>query len=167
MAQATEFLSRELHRLSAGHIILSTNVELRIDGLPYSGRSAPADAGAAVYFDLKGKASVLACDKWNLVQDNIWAIARHIEALRGQARWGVGSVEQAFRGYAAIPEKTGGSNWWEVLGVAINASESQVMEAFRLLAKKHHPDFGGDPEMFIRLTTAYDQAMALHRGKKQ
>lgn len=73
------------------------------------------DRGAAVYFEMKGKPVSLACDKWNRVEDNIWAIAKHIEALRGQQRWGVGSIEQAFRGYTALPAigESSASEWWK------------------------------------------------------
>ena len=107
---------------------------------------------------MKGKPVALACDRWNRVECNVWAIAKHIESLRAQDRWGVGNIEQAFRGYMAIPERTGGSNWWETLGVLINASPDQVREAYRILAKKHHPDvLGGNAELFRRVNEAYQQ----------
>ena len=73
--------------------MISTNLKLRLDGLPRSDQATPADPGVAVYFELDGKTIVLACDKWNRVADNIYAIAKHVDALRGQDRWGVGTVE--------------------------------------------------------------------------
>lgn len=156
MDESCRVLTAELDRLHGTEAILSTNVKRRLDGQPYSNLGPPDDAGAAVYFKLKGRAVSLACDKW---EDNIWAIARHIEAIRGQDRWGVGSVEQAFRGYMALPGvgQTSGSNWWETLGVAINASRDQVKEAYRILAVKHHPDRGGDVEKWHRLQSAFEQ----------
>lgn len=164
MERARRSLALELDRLGAASVILSTNVELRLDGNPYSNRKPPEDKGAAVYFKLDGKDVSLACDRWDRVECNIWAIAKHVEALRGQDRWGVGNIEQAFRGYLALPEKTSGSAWWEVLGVAINASAEQVKEAYRLLVKKHHPDAGGDTELFHRLQEAFRQAQQLHQS---
>ena len=155
MDEVRRELANEIDRLGARKAILSTNVRLRLDGLPYSNQSQPDDRGAAVYFELKGKPVSLACDKWNRVEDNIWAIVKHIESLRGQDRWGVGNIEQAFRGYMALPERASGGDWWEVLGVAINASEDQVKEAYRILVKKHHPDAGGDSEFFLRVQEAY------------
>lgn len=104
---------------------------------------------------------MMACGKWNRAQDNIWAIAKHVEALRGQERWGVGSIEQAFRGYTALPEKSGGVSWWEVLGVAMNASEEQVQAAYRSKAKLLHPDVNRDPDAatkMIQLNEAYRMA---------
>lgn len=159
MDECRRELGRELNLLTARKEVLSTNVQLRLDGLPYSNRAQPADPGAAVYFELKGKPVSLACDKWRRVEDNIWAIVKHIEAIRGQHRWGVGNVEQAFRGYMALPApgQTSGANWWQTLGVAINAPPEQVREAYLLLVKKHHPDRQGDPDLFRRVQEAWQQ----------
>lgn len=166
MDEAYRGLAAELRRLGAGRAVLSTNVKVRQDGQPYSGLAQPNDTGAAVYFKLKGREVSLACDKWTRVEDNVWAIVKHIEAIRGQERWGVGSVEQAFRGYMALPAigQTSGLNWWQVLGVAINASPEQVREAYLILVKKHHPDVGGDAELFRRVQEAWQQ---FERMRKQ
>ncbi len=156
MDESRTELSNELARMGAKKIVLSTNIQLRIDGAPYSGRIRPSDPGAAIYFELKGKPVSLACDKWLRVEDNVWAIAKHIEALRGQERWGVGSIEQAFRGYMALPAigESSASDWWKTLGVPVNASADQVRKAYRILVKKHHPDRNGDAEMFHRIQIA-------------
>jgi hypothetical protein len=157
MEEACSGLASELRLLRAIKEVLSTNVQRRLDGQPYSNRAQPTDPGAAVYFELKGKPVSLACDKWRRVECNIWAIVKHIEAIRGQQRWGVGTIEQAFRGYAALPAvgQTSGIVWWNVLGVAVNATPDQVKEAYRILVRKHHPDLGGDVELFHRIQEAY------------
>lgn len=157
MDEAVRGLSDELRLLRASKEVLSSNVKLRLDGQPYSNQGQPLDPGAAVYFELKGKAVSLACDKWLRVECNIWAMVKHIEALRGQQRWGVGTIDQAFRGYTALPAigQAGGIKWWETLGVSINASADQVKEAYRLLIKKHHPDAGGEAELFHRIQEAW------------
>lgn len=162
MADTVSELYRELKLIGVGdyNVVVSTNVELRGDGQPYSGRRAPDDPGAAVFFKLKGKPCVLACDKWNRVEDNLSAIARHIEALRGQERWGVGSVEQAFAGYTALPPvgSSPGTSWWNVLGCAHDAPFETVKEAFRDAARKAHPDLGGSHDAIIAVNAAWDQA---------
>lgn len=161
MEESCAFLQAELGRLCADKEILSTNVKLRLDGLPYSGSAAPMDPGVAVYFELEGsKPIALACDKWVRVEDNVWAIAKHIESLRGQERWGVGATQRAFAGYTALPGigESSAADWWKTLGVAINASADQVREAYRLLVKRHHPDVaGGDRELFERVQNAMDR----------
>jgi hypothetical protein len=103
VAIARKRLGDELDRLGARYVTLSTNLELRLDGQPRSGQPEPYDPGAAVYFHLQGKPIALACDKWDRVADNIAAIAKHIEAMRGMDRWGVGSAARAFAGYERLP----------------------------------------------------------------
>lgn len=135
-------------------VIISTNVALRRDGLPFSNQRQPKDAGAAVYFKLKGKDCVLACDKWNRVECNLWAIAKHIDALRGQERWGVGTLDQAFAGYAALPPPSGSRDWWTVLGVERAASMDVIKTAYRDLARVFHPDAGGTSNQMAELNSA-------------
>jgi hypothetical protein len=159
-AIARELCKAEIRRLGGDSVIVSSNVDLKKNGEPTGlkwGFKVTGDNGVAVYFTRKGKQLCFACDRWVHVQDNMYAIALTIEALRGIARWGTGDMmEAAFTGYTALPERTTG-NWWEVLGVAVNASGEQVKDAYRLLVKKHHPDTGGDAELFRRVQEAYQQ----------
>lgn len=154
-------LAKEMRRLTEADWLMSSNIPRtrQGDGPPASTYKQPTDPGVAVYFAINKKPISLACDKWIRVEDNIWALAKHIEALRGQDRWGVGTIEQAFRGYMALPGigQSGGSKWWETLGVSINASAEQVKEAYRILVKKHHPDRNGDAELFHRIQEAFNQ----------
>jgi molecular chaperone DnaJ len=46
-------------------------------------------------------------------------------------------------------------NYYDILGVPENASQEEIKAAFRELAKKYHPDRGGDPEMFKKILEAY------------
>jgi hypothetical protein len=168
-------IRRQLGLLRAGGIVVSTNLLLRLDGTPRSSQPQPSDRGVAVYFTLPRRrksvsdpltstSHVLACDKWNRVEDNLWAVAKHIEALRGQQRWGVGSVEQAFTGYQSLPAATDtdAGAWWVVLGVDRAADLEAIKAAYRAKAKVTHPDVGGSSEAFNRIQQAYEQAMNSH-----
>jgi hypothetical protein len=152
VAQAIPRLSGELARLGATSELLSTDLDVRIDGLPRSGQAEPADVGAAVWFWLKKKPLCLACDKWDRVADNIAALANHIDALRRIERYGVGSIEQAFAGYVALPAKA--SDWWVILGVSPNATIDEVNSRFKELARTNHPDVGGNVDEFQRISAA-------------
>jgi hypothetical protein len=148
-------------RIDPDRVVVSTNIRTRLDGLPYSSAKEPEDSGVAVYFKFDGKDQVLACDKWNRVADNLAAIAAHLGALRGQERWGVGSIEQAFAGYVALNEKTE-PTCFEVLGISGDATELQIMDAYRRKARETHPDNGGTAEEFSAVVRAKDIALA-HR----
>jgi hypothetical protein len=151
-------LSGELARLGARDEILSTNMQTRLDGLPYSGQSEPADPGVAVYFTLKGQARCLACDAWTRTADNIAAIAQHIDALRRIDRYGVGTLDQAFAGYAPRLQAAP-SEWWIVFGISRSSTRAAVEEAFTRLAKTAHPDAGGSHDAMARLTEAKTAAL--------
>ncbi len=171
-AAARDACRREIKLLGGSDVLISTNIPLKRDGVPYSvdwgkqmqdGRSP----GVAVFFKRNGKELVFACDSWNHVQDNMHAISLTIEALRGIARWGTGDMmEAAFRGFRALPApgESSGICWWKVLGVPVNSTRKQVADAFKILAHKNHPDHGGDSEMFQRVTEAWDQFNATHEA---
>lgn len=157
VGDATERLERQLEALGATDAILSTNIELRIDGRPKSGRVEPYDVGAAIYFKLKGKDRCLACDRWQRVADNINALALHIDALRRIDRYGIGDMEQAFAGYTALPAQA--SPWWTILEFDQRpTSFAVVAERHATLAKQHHPDRGGSVETMAKINAARDAA---------
>lgn len=150
-------LENELRLMRGRNMIISSNLKVRADGFPYSNQRTPDDCGVAVYFDWKNKPIVFACDKYRTVEDNLWAIVKHLEALRGQERWGVGSLDQAFAGYAALPDPNG-KKWWEVLNVRPDASSDEIRKAYITMVKQYHPDAGGDAVMFDQVQKAYDLA---------
>ncbi len=167
-AAARDACIEEIRMMGGSETIISTNIKLRRDGIPQSADfgKALADPGVAVYFTRKQKEMCFACDAWNHVQDNMHAINLTIAALRGIARWGTGDMmEAAFAGFRALPApgQSSALQWWKVLGVPINASAAQVLEAYRILAAKHHPDKGGDAEMFHRIREARDAFNLIQR----
>jgi hypothetical protein len=149
-------LFRELELMGARHIVLSTNCELRRDGKPRADRE-PHDPGVAVYFEYKKKPMTFACDRWSLVRDNIQAVRKTIEALRGIERWGASDMmERAFTGFTALPDQTNGA-WWAVLGVDRDASPAIVEAAYRAKRSESHPDKpGGSHDAFVRITEAWN-----------
>ena len=154
---------QELDRLGARGEILSSNLALRLDGLPRSGQAQPADPGVAVYFQHKGKAMCFACDVWDRVEDNIHAIAKTIEAMRGIARWGTGDMmDRAFAGFEALPAPGAKQPWREVLGIYPKCAEPSrysIETAYRNRAKFCHPDAGGSQEAMAEMNAARDDAL--------
>ena len=156
---ATQRLERQIEMLGGKNPTLSTNVSLRLDGRPRS-ESEPDDPGVALYFSFKGKATVLACDRFVRVGDNIAAIAGHIDALRRVERYGVGTIEQALAGYKALPADTA-ANWRAVFGFS---AESRVTlealdTAYKRAARERHPDLGGTDLEMAHVNRARDYAL--------
>lgn len=159
IGRAVREVSDEVQRLGGQNLIISTNLVLRQDGLPRADQKLPADRGVAVYFLLDNHPRVLACDAWSSIEENLWAIAKHIETIRAQDRYKVGTLEQAFRGYDALPEPQSAAPWWEVLEVPNSATREQVELAYKRLLFHTHPDHGGSSEEFIRVQEAYKRAL--------
>ena len=167
MSDATSRLIRECRLLGAANVIVSTNVAVRRDGLPYARQRTPEDPGAAVYFKLDSvpEGLVLACDRWLRVEDNIAAVAAHIGALRGIDRWGVGSVRQAFAGYKRLSSGDAPTPWWEVLEIDRQAPVVAVKKAYKELAKLHHPDREtGNLERFQAISKAWKEFRSFSGG---
>jgi hypothetical protein len=167
VAVAIDRLAGELRRLGIDGIddfLLSSNMPVRLDGLPRSGQAEPTDPGVAVYFRLHGQDRCLACDRWDRVADNIAAIAAHVSAIRAVDRYGVGTLDQAFAGYAALPAPATPDEWWRVLGVAPTASPDEVDAAFKARAREAHPDVGGSHDEMARLSAARDAARKAAQG---
>lgn len=152
---------RELKLMGAKNIIINSNMQYRQDGMPYT-RQNVYDSGVAVYFNLNGEEQCVPCDKWVRLEDNLRAIAKTINSLRGIERWGAKDmVNAAFRGFKALPASyempAPKRDWWVVLGVAQDANALEVKAAYRDHIKLHHPDVGGDAAEFKQIKEAYEE----------
>lgn len=159
IGEARDEVLREVARLGGRRVVISSDLRLRQDGLPISAQAQPRDLGVAVYFRLDEQDICLPCDRWNKIEHNLWAIAKDVEAQRGRQRWGVGSIAQAFAGYAALMERTQ-DDCWQVLGIGPGSPTERIKAAWRELAKQAHPDAGGSHEAMARINRARDQALA-------
>ena len=166
LARARDGVIKQLDMMCAKDIVISSNVDTYKRGgqeIMYADQSkAKEEPGVAVYFTWKKKQYALSCDKYNTVMDNLQAIMKTLEAIRGIERWGTGDMmEAAFDGFKSLPEpKAEDKNWCEVLGVQPWANAEQIKEAYRKKAMEVHPDKGGSSEMFNRVKTAYEQGLS-------
>lgn len=152
-------LRDELDLLGAEDTVVTTNLPVRKDGLPLSSAREPSDPGVSVYFRLEGNAHCLACDRWDRVADNLAAVAAHIFAIRGQSRWGVGDLAQAFAGYRALPAMDAIKPWWERLGCKEPpATAAEAKAKWLTLAAKYHPDKGGCQDQAADINSAWRDA---------
>lgn len=159
--RARRHMLDQLRMLGATDVVVTTNVAIRRDGLPYANQRGVTDPGVSVWFVVGNERRVIPCDRWNTIDDNIRAIGLTVEALRGLERWGAREiVDRAFAGFAALPAGGNGSAapWWDVLGLASDATPGEITTAYRRLLREAHPDVGGDHERFLAVKEAYVQA---------
>lgn len=147
-------------RLNATDIILSTDIPLKTNGEPYAVYRLE-ELGVAVYFKYKGRPMVLACDKFDKIEDNIYSVAQTIRAIRSIERWGASEMmERAFTGFQALPDPT---DWKAILGDQPNFTSCE--KRYRELAKEAHPDAGGSTEAMSRLNDALSKAREAFHGR--
>jgi DnaJ-domain-containing protein 1 len=92
-----------------------------------------------------------------------------VAAPDGQLPRGATQAEAAFEAlfgsFQPAPDDTtlllgdGNTAWWDVLGVARNADRRTIENAYKALARIHHPDLGGSADSFVRLRRAYEAAI--------
>lgn len=158
-------VNRVLHELSSmgireDDVVISSNLALRLDGLPKSGQAAPNDPGVAVYWRKKDRTHCMAVDQYTKVADNLAGIAATLQAMRAIDRHGGAAVlDRAFIGFMALPAPVG-SDWRSILGVGSNevVTFTEVDKRFKAAIVGKHPDQGGDPEVFQVLVAARDAA---------
>lgn len=160
IAEAVDRLRSELARMGIhdDDLVISTNLQLRLDGLPRSGQGEPGDPGAAVYWRTGNDAPrCMAIDRYDRVADNLAAIAATLEAMRAIERHGGAEIlSRAFTGFTALPGPSEAPHWSDVLGVSALSSSEEIRSAYRRLRAKHHPDNGGDPGAFHAVQQAWD-----------
>jgi hypothetical protein len=152
-------LQRELRLLGARNVVISSNVPVRQDGLPYADAAKRRydDPGVAVYFTLKGKPLAMARDRYWTPWENMRSLVLAIEAIRSIERHGGQTMmERAFSGFTALPAP---KSCWEILGLSPSASVQAIKAQFTVKAKTAHPDVGGSDAAMAELIAAREEAL--------
>lgn len=169
LATARDGIVAQLKLLGVSKYVLSTNAQRNKKGELTDGRLIYPNPGVALYFIYNDDEKVIACDKWKYLHENLRAVEKSLDAIRGLERWGCSDItNRAIGNMKALPEHAGESNkaWWQVLGVKQNASQEEIKKTYWALAKKYHPDTGENPDTtaFDQLTKAYNEAPKQKNG---
>jgi ABC-type transport system substrate-binding protein len=164
ISDAVDAIAYEVGRLRGTDLVISCDGQRGKRGELLANQPDWIDQGVAVYFTVGATQRVIPCDRWNRIRDNLQAIAKTLEALRGVDRWGTKQiVDAAFEGFKALPAPPmidPDPDWWEVLGVSPTAPLAVIRGAFKELAKERHPDRGGSDDGFRQLQRAYEAGLA-------
>jgi DnaJ-domain-containing protein 1 len=168
MTESLNHLYRQFELMGVSNVVISSNMQTRLDGRPLSKQTNFDDQGVAIYFTRNGQQQCIPCDKWDKVESNIRAIGLTVEALRSLDRWGAKeTVDAAFQGFTALPSGAGAistpdrsaQTWYEILEVSPSAGEEVIKAAYRAKIAKAHPDRGGSEVEFKRIQSAYEEGL--------
>lgn len=164
IGEATTFTMEQLRLmgLCRPDIIISTNLKCRLDGLPYANQKEPPDPGVSVWWRKQTKKGhrVIAIDIYDRAADNLYAIGKTLEAMRGIERWGGGEIlERTFTGFTALPAPDGhevkDDTWaMDVLGATGSETNGELKNLWKAARWRAHPDKGGSVEQFQRVQEA-------------
>lgn len=159
IAKSIDFVIDELGRMGIPnwYIIISSNLRLKGDGLPHSAQREPNDMGIAVWWKDDGEQRVIALDKYNKASDNLYAIGKTIEAMRGIKRWGGSEIlDRTFTGFISLPspDHVVARDWREVLDY-YGDDLMEANEAYKRARNIAHPDKGGTSEQFYEINRAW------------
>jgi hypothetical protein len=164
-----ELLERETAALGASLVVLQVDAsesEIRRDGM-LRANARVGFPGVRVSFESRHGPLTYATDRYDHWQDNVRAVALSLEALRAVDRYGVSGSGEQYRGWTALNAEPHTRMTVEQAAgfIAAHAGNGYVpaevlavpevrSSAFRAAARALHPDYGGDPEQFRRLTEA-------------
>jgi hypothetical protein len=162
IAEGTQRVLEQLRALGVrdGDAIISTDLKVRLDGLPYSGQREPENPGVAVYWK-RGKETqhkAMAIDQYTRIADNLAAIAATLDAIRAIERHGGAIImEKAFLGFQCLPAP---NTWRSVMDIPDDHATTidRVTAIYRRLANVRHPDKGGTEAKMAELNWAKSEA---------
>ena len=148
-----------------------TPADIRLDGQPRA-TAKPASHRVAVYAERGDTWYCWRCERFDRWQDNAYAVARTIDALRQSERYGCIHGDEHYSGFMQLPEERDGPDSVSVaIGVlvgfagfgderAFRASADTRRTVYRAAAKATHPDTGGSAEDFRRMVRAAEMCEA-------
>lgn len=170
-SQTLTLLRTELDHLDASAIVIQLALDesqIRLDGMPRAG-ATPAHPGVILAFDSKHGPLKYATDVFTHWEANVRAIALELEALRKVERYGITKRGEQYTGWKALGsgiEMGPATMTWDEAAAFLHdaagwtgdwdpeADRIHIDVAYRMAAKRLHPDRGGDPEQFKRLGDA-------------
>jgi len=158
-------------------LVISSNLALRLDGMPRSAQAEPADPGVAVYWRDRGATLSMAIDRYDRVADNLAAVAATLDGMRVIERHGGAEIlDRAYQGFTALPSPDS-TPWFVEFGfdsretvmsmAQHDAGEEMrpvkdvlfdiVKRAYQRRRRETHPDGGGTDYEFQRTERAWEQ----------
>lgn len=167
MEEALTYLEEEVHDLKPDTASLSSDVE-HIKNARLRKRTGN-ESGVCLIIGFGTQRFHIPCDRWYMVEHNLYAIHLALRQYRNIEKWGIGSWQQIMQGYlvqgthniqaASIktPDNIGGTtlaSWQSALGLGPTATLEDAHATYRRRAKDHKDD----QQALIELNLAMEDA---------
>lgn len=162
-ADTLDLLTREAERLGARLVVVQLDItegDLRRDGMLRAAAKV-GHPGVVVSFTSDFGPLRYATDAYDSWKANLRAVALGLVALRAVDRYGITARREQYVGFRALPAPAGPgfvsadeALWWMREQVGDQAGALRPEGLYRLLAKRLHPDVGGDRAAWDRLDQA-------------
>lgn len=158
-------LKSEADKINGRTLILQIDVmerDIRLDGW-IKAHAHPASPRVAITIERISSARVdrptltFHCDTFSDWQDNVFAIAKTLEALRSIDRYGVTSSGEQYTGWQAIPEKAGSDDEARAIlwrWAATDWNPADLSASYKAARRRAHPDAGGTHDAFLAVQAA-------------
>ena len=162
IAEALDYLEEEINILAPQDV---TTVYTSFDQLRSErGRKALSkDTGICVQIRRYTEETLIACDKWALLEHNIYAMSIALRALRSFEPWGIASTAELMRFFASTSYQREGApkkqsdalpQWMLKLGLGPTATLEDAQAVYRRRAK----EVGNDEKALVELNSAMEVA---------
>lgn len=159
LEESIGYLDDELSGLQS-NAVLSLDVEQ-----PLSGRlrkKTGSRTGAALHLKYHGRNYVVACDRWQTVEANVYALHLALRHWRNMERWGIAAFPVLLKGFepgqrhtADIQEEPALS-WMQGLGLGTTATLEDAIAVYHRRAKQA----ARDSDALVQLNQMMEQARA-------
>lgn len=159
LKEAASFLSEEVAQCSLANAVLTCDVADMMNDRQRKRLSE--ESGACLRFRYEGTLYTLACDRWYLLEHNLYALHLALRNLNNVVRWGVASFPRAFKGFEAMIMASDGekqdlplTDWQRELGLGPTATLEDAQATYRRRAKLA----GTNEEALMKLNLAMERA---------
>lgn len=154
--KSCKMLAQQLTRMKAKDCIITSNIPTNTNGF-ISAKNIGLNPGCSVYFKLNGMQKVIQVDSYLGADENLYAVAKSVEAIRNLDRWGGAQVmDGVFSGFAALPSPETVTTVAMIYYFDGFNSKASARAQYLDWCKKLHPDNGGDATDFQEMKRQYE-----------
>lgn len=164
LMESIQYLDSELADMTITSAVLFSDIEQPL--IERLRKKVGSHTGACLHFKYSGRAYVLACDRWQLLEHNIYALHLTLRQWRSIERWGIGNLSTLLAGFEVdrMPDAAEGQTgvaepWMEALGLGPTATLDDAVAVYHRRAKT----VAHDSEELAKLNSLMEEARGYFR----